>query len=81
MMGTGTVIPLWRSLSPAPAWLRPVPVRAVRAGDIVQDLFPKLIRSETTASYFSQDSQTPSLQASCIMIYDTVTNSFVSNSG
>ena len=45
------------------------------------DIYPKLIRSETTASYFGQDSQTPSLHASCIMIYDTVTNSFVSNSG
>ena len=45
------------------------------------DIYPKLIRSETTSSYFGQDSQTPSLHASCIMIYDTVTKSFVSNSG
>jgi len=45
------------------------------------DIYPKLIKSETTSSYFSQDSQTPSLRASCIMIYDTVTGSFVSNSG
>ena len=45
------------------------------------DIYPKLIRSETTASYFSQDSQTPSLHASCIMIYDTVTSRFVSDSG
>ena len=54
---------------------------SISGDDIVQDLYPKLIRSETTASYFSQDSQTPSLQATCIMIYDTVTNSFVNNSG
>jgi hypothetical protein len=58
-----------------------VATSSILGGDIVQDLYPKLIRSETTASYFSQDSQTPSLHASCIMIYDTVTNSFVSNSG
>ena len=45
------------------------------------DIYPKLIKSETTSSYFGQDSQTPSLHASCIMIYDTVTKSFVSNSG
>jgi hypothetical protein len=45
------------------------------------DIYPELIRSETTSSYFGQDSQTPSLHASCIMIYDTVTKSFVSNSG
>jgi hypothetical protein len=45
------------------------------------NIYPQLIRSETTASYFSQDSQTPSLQSSCIMIYDTVTNRFVSDSG
>jgi hypothetical protein len=45
------------------------------------DIYPKLIRSETTATYFSQDSQTPSLHASCIMIYDTVTSRFVSDSG
>jgi hypothetical protein len=45
------------------------------------NIYPQLIRSETTSTYFSQDSQTPSLQASCIMIYDTVTNRFVSDSG
>jgi hypothetical protein len=45
------------------------------------DIYPKLIRSETTATYFSQDSQTPSLHASCIMIYDTVTSRFVSDNG
>jgi hypothetical protein len=45
------------------------------------NIYPKLIKSETTASYFGQDSQTPSLRASCIMIYDTAANGFVSNSG
>src|ERR1700726_673340 len=44
-------------------------------------IYPKLIKSETTASYFGQDSQTPSLHASCVMVYDTVTKSFVGNSG
>ena len=45
------------------------------------NIFPKLIKSETTTSYFSQDSQTPSLQASCVMIYDTATHRFVSDRG
>jgi hypothetical protein len=45
------------------------------------DIYPKLIKSETTSSYFGQDSQTPSLRSSCIMIYDTVTSNFVSESG
>ena len=45
------------------------------------DIYRKLIKSETTSSYFGQDSQTPSLRASCIMIYDTAANGFVSNSG
>ena len=45
------------------------------------NIYPKLIKSETTASYFGQDSQTPSLRASCIMIYDTAANGFVSNGG
>jgi hypothetical protein len=45
------------------------------------NIYPKLIKSETTSSYFGQDSQTPSLHASCVMVYDTVTKSFVGNSG
>jgi hypothetical protein len=52
----------------------------VLEGDIVQDLYPKLINSETTASYFGQ-ATSAELDASCTMIYDTVTNKFVSNSG
>ena len=46
--------------------------------DINQDLYSKLMNSDTTASYFSTDSE---LQASCIMIYDTATNKIVSNVG
>jgi hypothetical protein len=50
----------------------------VDQADIVQNFYAKLINSQTTASYFGTDS---SLNASCIMIYDTATNSFVSNMG
>jgi hypothetical protein len=53
----------------------------VSGGDIGQDIYPKLIKSETTASYFSQDSQTPVLRATCIVIYDVRTKAFVSNRG
>ena len=47
-------------------------------GDINQDLYAKLINSQTTASFFETYS---TLNASCIMIYDPATNSFVSNQG
>src|SRR5271165_3633918 len=49
-------------------------------GDIVQSLYPMLMNSETTASYFSQG-DTSELEASSIMIYDTGANRFVGNSG
>jgi hypothetical protein len=49
-------------------------------GSIVQDLYPKLINSETTGSFLSH-SYNSEVNASCIMIYDTVANRFVSNSG
>jgi hypothetical protein len=52
----------------------------VLQGDAGQDLYPKLNSSETTASYFSQSEDTE-LDATCIMIYDTADNRFVSNSG
>ena len=51
---------------------------SVVEGDVNQDLYSKLINSETTTSFFDTDS---SLEASCIMIYDTTTNRFVSNVG
>jgi hypothetical protein len=51
---------------------------SVVQGDVNQDLNSKLMKSETTASFFETDS---SLDASCIMIYDTATNTFVSNLG
>ena len=57
-----------------------VPATSVLQGDVVQNLYPKLIHSETTASYFSQSDDTE-LNATCIMIYDTAANRFVSNSG
>jgi hypothetical protein len=48
----------------------------------VQSLYPKLINSETTASYFSQRRGGYSnLQLKGIMIYDTRTNDFVGNRG
>ena len=50
----------------------------------VQDLWPKLINSETTASFFSHgiESNTYSnLQLLGVMIYDTKTGHFVSNQG
>jgi hypothetical protein len=57
-----------------------VAATSVLQGDIVQDLYPKLINSETTASYFSQSESTV-LNATCIMIYDAAASRFVSNSG
>jgi hypothetical protein len=61
----------------------PTPYLAVYATNIVQadvneGLYSKVINSDTTASFFSTDSE---LEASCIMIYDTATNKFVSNVG
>jgi hypothetical protein len=53
-------------------------VMSVDQADVVQNLYSKLINSETTASFFGTDS---SLVATCIMIYDPATNSFVSNVG
>ena len=48
----------------------------------VQDLWPKLINSETTASFFSHGKRTYSnLELIGIMIYDTKTGHFVSNQG
>ena len=47
----------------------------------VQGLYPKLINSETTASFFSRPSKDlySNLQLIGIMIYDTKTGRFVSN--
>ena len=48
----------------------------------VQDLYPKLINSETTASFFSQRRGGYSnLQLKGVMIFDTRTGRFVSNQG
>jgi hypothetical protein len=50
----------------------------------VQDLWPKLINSETTASFFSygiQSNTYSNLQLLGIMIYDIKTGRFVSNQG
>jgi hypothetical protein len=57
-----------------------VATTSVLPGDIVQNIYPELISSETTGSFFSQSENTP-LNATCIMIYDTSANRFVSNSG
>jgi hypothetical protein len=46
----------------------------------VQDLWPKLINSETTASFFAQGSDNYSnLELRGVMIFDTRTSHFVSN--
>ena len=47
-------------------------------GDVNQDLYSKLMNSETTTSFFETYS---SLNASCILIYDPATNRFVSDLG
>jgi len=50
----------------------------------VQNLWPKLINSETTASFFSQgmeDNTYSNLQLVGVMIFDTRTGRFVSNQG
>jgi hypothetical protein len=48
----------------------------------VQLLWPKLINSETTASFFSQKrGGFSNLQLKCILIYDTRNGHFVSNRG
>jgi hypothetical protein len=51
----------------------------------VQDLWPKLINSETTGSYFSHGLESSdnysSLQLLGVMIFDTRTGRFVSNQG
>ena len=49
--------------------------------EIIQDLYAKVISSETTASFFSRGENDERTNLSCIMIYDTVTNKFVSNAG
>jgi hypothetical protein len=55
-----------------------VEVTSVVQGDVNQNLYSKLINSETTTGFFDTYS---SLNAACIMIYDTTTNRFVSNLG
>jgi hypothetical protein len=47
-------------------------------GDVNEDLYPKVIDSQTTASFFATYS---TLDAKCIMIYDAEKNRFVSNLG
>ena len=54
---------------------------SVLQADIIQDLYAKLISSETTASFFGHGDNVEVMNLSCIMIYDTVTNKFVSNLG
>ena len=57
-----------------------VPTMSIGQGEFGPDLDPKLSKSETTASFFSQ-SENAILNATCIMIYDTASDRFVSNSG
>jgi hypothetical protein len=64
-----------------------IPYLAVSATKVfpseIQDLWPKLINSETTASFFAHGRTLnySNLNAYCIMIYDTAANRFVSNRG
>ena len=61
---------------------------AVEASNVfpgeVQDLWPKLINSETTASFFAhglKNNTYSNLQLLAVMIFDTRTGRFVSNQG
>ena len=47
----------------------------------IQDLYPKLINSQTTASFFGQGGSYSELDLHGIMIYDTKSGQFVSNQG
>jgi hypothetical protein len=49
--------------------------------DEIQDLYPKLINSQTTASFFGQGGDYSELDLHGIMIYDTKSAQFVSNQG
>ena len=57
-----------------------VNVSSILDADVTQNLYSRLINSETTASFFGQNG-IPELNGSCIMIYDTVAMQFVSDSG
>jgi hypothetical protein len=49
--------------------------------DEIQDLYQKLINSQTTASFFGQGGDYSELDLHGIMIYDTKAGQFVSNQG
>jgi hypothetical protein len=63
-----------------PARYLAVKVTSILDADVTPDLYSQLVHSETTASFFGQNG-IPELNASCIMIYDTVAMQFVSDSG
>lgn len=68
---------------PAPRYLA-IETSKLFPADIVQDLWPKLINSETTASFFGHGREQGSysgLDLHGIMIYDTKTEHFVSAQG
>src|SRR5260370_42556502 len=65
-----------RSTSPT----RFLAVYTTSVGHIVQDQYSQLLYSETTVSFF-RHGDSVELNASCIMISDTVANRFVSISG
>ena len=51
-------------------------------GEIVQDLWPKLINSAHATSFFAGSlEQAPQVNIYCVMIFDTNTGKFVSNQG
>jgi hypothetical protein len=65
---------------PEPVYLA-VDTTKIFASEIVQDLWPKLINSQTTTSFFASSltKQGYTLNIECIMIFDTRTGHFVSN--
>jgi uncharacterized protein YceK len=51
-------------------------------GEIVQDLWPKLINSAHTTSFFARGTEGyPQVDIYCVMIFDTRTGKFVSDQG
>ena len=67
---------------PEPVYLAVDPTK-IFPSEIVQDLWPKLINSQTTTALFASSltKQGYTLNIECIMIFDTRTGHFVSNRG
>ena len=72
----------WKRYGPNPAYLA-VETSTIFESEIVQNLWPKLINSNTTTSYFSKSpgKHHSEVYFKGIMIFDTRTGSFVSPRG